>query len=388
MPVADSISVRGIPVSQSFPVTLVIRDGRIIAHDVQNAIRNIDLGDDECYFAPLLFDAQVNGGFGVSVQDDKLDADQLLRLSEHLRQTGVVRWIPTVVTNALERMEHICRTISESIRRYPELRRAMPGIHLEGPWISPEDGPRGAHPCEFVREPSVRDWEKLYRASNGAVAYVTLAPERKQALSLIRRIRADGVKVSLGHHNASPEVMLKAVEAGAELCTHIGNGIGNWLHRHLNPIWFALAEDRLSVSVIADGHHLPGYVMRVIAKAKGVDNIVLVSDATQFLGMRPGRYSEFGATVRLYSNRKLCLEGTPYLAGSASPLLDCVLQWHKATSLPLMSCFRSASAVPARLFGVSMPRWRLKVGSQANGILFRWDRETDRVRVLAVFHGG
>jgi N-acetylglucosamine-6-phosphate deacetylase len=146
--------------------------------------------------------------------------------------------------------------------------------------------------------------------------------------------------------------MQKAVEAGATLCTHLGNGIQNYIHRHNNPIWFSLAEKRLSVSVIADGHHLPPPILKVISACKPSNNIFLVSDATQFMGMKPGVYEEFGSSVELKGDGKLCLKGTPYLAGSASSLLDCIPIWQKHTASSWDKCFKSASSVPAKLLGV------------------------------------
>ncbi|HOK09532.1 MAG TPA: hypothetical protein PLJ10_07705 [Candidatus Hydrogenedens sp.] len=378
------LTIRGIPIHHHTPITCGIKEGKILWVGAENKTKKADLGDNETIIAPLLFDAQINGGFGISVQDEKLDDIKILELSEQLLKIGVTSWVPTIVSNSLEKMAFLCSVISDAIKKHKELSSAIPGIHLEGPWISSEDGPRGAHAKEFVREPSIKDWEKYFSHLSDAILYVTLAPELKNAISFIKYLVAHKITVALGHHNATIETMQEAITAGATICTHLGNGIHNYIHRHHNPIWFALANNNLNVSIIADGHHLPEPILKVIAMCKGWRKVFLVSDATQFMGMKPGEYTEFGSQVELQKDRKLCLKGTPYLAGSATSLTDCIPVWQKATSLPLNTCFYSASVVPAKSLGVKISPFKLVPGRVTNFMLLQEKIIANRKRLIPI----
>lgn len=380
----EILTVRGIPVGSGEPITCAVQDGSILRVEKDSKVKEVDFGDAETIIAPLLLDAQVNGGFGITIQDEYLNEEKLLTLSQKLFQLGIVRWIPTIVSTSIEKTIFLCQRIANSLRN-KKLSFAIPGIHLEGPWISPEDGPRGAHPKEHIREPSKKEWEKYYQSAKGKILYVTLAPEQKNAIPFIRYLVSQGIKVSLGHHNADVATMQKAVEAGATLCTHLGNGIHNYIHRHNNPIWFSLAENRLSVSVIADGHHLPPPILKVISSCKHWNNILLVSDATQFMGMKPGVYEEFGSQVELKKDGKLCLKGTPYLAGSASSLLDCIPIWQEHTAYSWDKCFKCASSVPAKLLGLKMPTFRLYPGAKANFMCLKLDHKKRKFLPVSIF---
>lgn len=382
----DVITICGIPVGNEKPIVCAMKDGYILWVKENTKIKSIDIGDETTIIAPLLLDIQVNGGFGISIQDENLTEDKLLELSRKLFQKGVVRWVPTIVSNSIEKTQFLCKTLGDSLKKNKELSLAIPGIHLEGPWISAEDGPRGAHAKEYIRPPSINEFKKYYELANGKILYVTLAPEQKNAIPFIKYLVSKGVHVSLGHHNADISVMQKAVEAGANLCTHLGNGIQNHIHRHNNPIWYSLVEDRLSVSVIADGHHLPPTVLKIIAKCKGYNRIILVSDATQFMGMSPGVYQEFGSQVELKKDGKLCLKGTPYLAGSASSLLDCIPIWQKHTLYSWDMCFKCASSVPAKLLKVKMPPFQLRQGTKTNFICAKIIREKNKLLPIYIFY--
>lgn len=346
--------------------------------------------DVSIIFSPLLFDAQVNGGFGVSIQDEELDDEKLLYLSRRLLSLGVAKWIPTVVTAPSEKIQLICEKISSAITSNSELSKHIAGIHLEGPWISPLDGPRGAHPRQYVRPPSLEEWYKYKKAGKGKIVCVTLAPELDRGFSLSKRLIKEGVKVSLGHHQAGIEILEKAVETGIYLFTHLGNGISNFVHRHDNPMWFALGNDKVAFSIIADGFHLPEYVIKTVAKVKDKEKVFLVSDSTQFLGMRPGTYKEFDNEVELLPNGKLCLKGTPYLAGSASSLLTCLNHWFNISKWPLRSCVRSCSVIPSKLLGIKFIPYQLKLNHLANFMILKKyiDKGLIKLTPLAVFFEG
>ncbi len=357
-------TIRGVLSGQEHLTTLVLEDGRI-SQVSRTARRGPTIGASDALIAPLLFDIQVNGAMGIDLQDPDLSISQVVELDAFLARWGVAKWVPTLITGPPEVMERNCRVLAEAMA-LPALRRSIPGIHLEGPCISPEDGPRGAHPLEYVRPPKLSEFDRLYRAAEGKVLYTTLAPELPGAIPYIRGLVKRGVHVSLGHHHASAGIIAKAVETGARLSTHLGNGAKPLMPRHHNPLWPQLAEDGLTASLIADGHHLPPEVLKSFVRAKGAERIVLTSDAVHLTGLKPGRYGLFKTTVDLKASGKVCLTGTDLLAGSAVMLLPDVFHAAAMTDLSLAQAFDCASRVPAKLLGVRMPAWPPKPGRKAN----------------------
>ncbi|MEK7793681.1 MAG: amidohydrolase family protein [Candidatus Hydrogenedentota bacterium] len=359
-----------------------IRNGTV--RSVRNAGRSApDFGGDDAILAPTLFDIQVNGGFGIDLQSPDITVDGVIELTAKLHAWGVSRWCPTIITNDLDVMAKNCRTSTQAMD-VPLGRRAIPGLHLEGPFISPEDGARGAHRRECVRPPSLKDFEYLYEAASGGVLYMTLAPERPGALEVIRAARGHGVAISLGHHAASREDISAAAKAGATLCTHLGNAISTTLHRHNNPLWPQLADSRLAISLLADGHHLPADVLKTFVRAKGIDSVVLTSDATHLAGLKPGRYDLAGVSVELKANGLISLVGTEMLAGSSAMLLECVERASNAAEIPLEAAVRCASAVPARLFRLRTASGSPREGRRADFVVFHARRGKIRPEVSFV----
>jgi N-acetylglucosamine-6-phosphate deacetylase len=152
------------------------------------------------------------------------------------------------------------------------------------------------------------------------------------------------------------------------------------MHRHYNPLWPQLAEDRLTASLIADLHHLPPPVLKTFVRAKGPERILLVSDCTRLAGLKPGKYFEFGAEVELKANGRLCLSGTDLLAGSALKLIDGVINAWQHTDLDLAQAFACASTLPARFFGVKPPAWPPRAGRKANLLLLELEKSRGHVR--------
>jgi N-acetylglucosamine-6-phosphate deacetylase len=348
-----------------------------------------DFGSAGAYIGPLLFDTQVNGAHGHGLSGPDVTPENYLRITRYLEARGVSHWIPTLVTDAPDAMAHACR-IYVKARSIPEVRRAAPGLHLEGPCISPEDGPRGAHPARWVRPPALKDFDRLMKAAEGHVIYTTAAPEVKGAIPYIRGVVKRGVTVAIGHHAAGAESIASAVDAGARYCTHLGNGAASMVHRHNNPLWPQMADDRLYAGLIADLHHLPPPVLKSLVRAKTPERVILTSDCTRIAGLKPGKYEEFGAEVELKKSGKLCLSGTDLLAGSALMLLEGVLNAWRTTDLSLEQAFRCASCIPAKLFGVRLPRPRIEAGCRARFTVFDVIEEKHRWRpgIHAVFNNG
>jgi N-acetylglucosamine-6-phosphate deacetylase len=291
-----------------------------------------------------------------------------------------------VITNAPEAIEEAVAAIAAVCESDPLVGRTIAGIHVEGPFISPEDGARGAHALQYVREP---DWEMFLRwqkASGGRIKILTLSPEWPNSADFIAKCSASGVTVSIGHTAATPEQIQAAVRAGARMSTHLGNGAHLMLPRHPNYIWEQLAQDDLWSCVIADGFHLPDSVLKVVIKAKG-ERAMVVSDAVYLSGMAPGEYeTHIGGKVVLTPEGRLHTAGNPkILAGSAQMLpwnIKHLLQRGLA-DLPL--AWEMASVRPARFMGLEAAAG-LAAGAPADVVLF--DRQDGGIRILRTYKEG
>ena len=178
--------------------------------------------------APGFFELQVNGFAGIDYNDPGVGPDEVGRALDLLRSTGVTRCLPTLITSSLDDFARSARAVLAS--GHP----AVAGLHMEGPYISPEDGPRGAHPRDHVRLPSLDDFARRQEAADGRIRLVTLAPELPGSLRLIELIAGQGLRVAIGHCAASKAQIAEAVSAGATLSTHLGNGCATSLPRHPN----------------------------------------------------------------------------------------------------------------------------------------------------------
>lgn len=299
------------------------------------------------------FDVQINGFAGVDLNGTPVTRDELRMMTTRLHAEGVARYLATVITNAPETMAGCLAGIASARSAEPSLTHAVAGMHLEGPFISPLDGARGAHPLEHVRAADLVLYDELAAAAGGAIRLVTLAPEVRGAIEMIEGLRERGVTVAIGHSLADAGIIERAVAAGARLSTHLGNGAPAVLPRHPNLIWDQLADDTLYASLIFDGHHLPVSVMRVMARAKGNERTILTSDAVALARMAPGVYdAAVGGRVALSAEGRLTLAGTPYLAGSASSLLDGVDTAIRRVGLAPATALAAVGRNPRALLGI------------------------------------
>jgi N-acetylglucosamine-6-phosphate deacetylase len=332
-------------------VDLLIDQGRIQRVDPASGPAGAALGGDDCLVAEGFFDLQVNGFAGVDFNTPGLTPEALRRAMLAMRRTGTTWFLPTVVTAALPAMEGTMRAVVRARQADPDLAHAIPGIHLEGPFLAPEDGPRGAHPAAWIRDP---DWEvfcRLQEAAGGLIVLVTLAPERPGAEALVRRLCQAGIAVGIGHTNAAEADIERAAEAGARLSTHLGNGAHAALPRHRNYIQKQLAMDALCASLICDGHHLPGYVVQNMLRCKGPDRVILVTDAMAAAAAAPGSYRLGDVLAEVGPDGYVRLPGTPYLAGSALTMERAVENCARFTGLRLEQAVALASRRPRELLG-------------------------------------
>jgi N-acetylglucosamine-6-phosphate deacetylase len=366
------------------PVEIVCEHGRIASitplANPQSAIRNPQFP----WVAPAWFDLQINGCDGHSFNSERLTIDLVRHVVAVCRQHGIGGLCPTLVTNSLAALAHGFTTLRRACEMDPAAARALPAFHLEGPYISPEDGPRGAHPRQHVRPPDWDEFQRLQEAAGGLIRLVTLAPEHDGALRFIERLTAAGGVVALGHTAASGPRIRDAVAAGARLSTHLGNGSHAVLPRHDNYIWEQLAADELWASIICDGHHLPPAVVKCILRVKTPARAVLTCDASSLAGLPPGRYREWDQEFEVRPEGKVVVPGTSYLAGSWAFTDRCIGNAIRFGGVSLRDAVDMAGARPRELLG--LPARRLEVGEAVELVLFEWAEGGD-VQVVKVLMG-
>ena len=339
---------------------------------IRDSTADVRQRSDGRWAAPGFFDLQVNGFAGVDYNSPEASLEDIRRSILALRATGVTRFLPTVITGSPERMAGACRNLARARREIAE-GVSIAGIHVEGPWISPEEGPRGAHPREHVRPPSREEFLRLQDAAAGDVRLLTLAPEVPGAVALIEFLVTRGVVVALGHTAATTTQISDAVRAGATVSTHLGNGAHSILPRHPNYIWDQMADDALYASLIVDGIHLPPSFVKCAVRAKGLDRSILVTDATMCAGCAPGRYRLGEVEVELDASQRVRMVGTDRLAGSALRMDRGVENLMRFAGLDLAAAVGLASGNPARALGLD---------PTGNGqVVFRYDPSPPRITV-------
>jgi N-acetylglucosamine-6-phosphate deacetylase len=269
-------------------------------------------------------DIQVNGYLGVDFSSPALQPDDICRVTGALVEAGTVGYCATLITSPAEVYDRNLPLIAKAMD-VPGVRGHLMGIHLEGPFLSPEEGARGAHQARWMRRPDRDYFRELQDRAQGEIKMLTLAPELEGAIDLIDHVRKKyDTSISLGHHLAGRNIIRDAVAAGASLITHLGNGCPNLIHRHANPILHQLATDRLCAGLITDGQHIPEDFIRVVFKCKGVDGVYVVSDSAPIAGLQPGIYTNMGIQVRLTLSGRIEQLDAPYLAGSACTMAQCM----------------------------------------------------------------
>lgn len=356
-------------------LSLEVKDGRI---------RKVAKGAGRRWIGPGLVDLQINGFRGMDFNTLPLAADVAGKVTRELWAEGVTSYLATLITNSPEAIEEACRGIARGCEEDEAAGEGIAGIHLEGPFISPDDGPRGAHAKAFVRAP---DWDLFRRwqdAAGGRVRLITMSPEWAGSTSFIEKVAGSDVLVSIGHTGATPEQVRDAVSAGARVSTHLGNGAHLVMPRHPNYLWEQLADDRLSACFIADGFHLPDAVMKVILRVKG-RKAMLVSDAVYLAGLPAGTYdTHIGGKVTLTEEGKLHLAANPnLLAGSAAMMLRGIQRLVASGICDLDEAWALGSTRPAGLLGLPAAKG-LKAGAPADVVAV----DPATLEVVETFKGG
>ena len=365
-------------------VSVVVEKGVVSSVEPIPQRPSHDSQDPGSYLCRGFFDPQVNGFAGVDFNGKDLTPEGLHGAVRSLALSGVTRFLPTLITASYDRMARQLKILSDALEEDPLFRRMCPGIHLEGPYISPEDGPRGAHPRQFVRLPEWEEIEKFQEICCGRIRLITMAPELDGSIPFIERAVEKGMVVGIGHTNASEEILEDAFRAGARLSCHLGNGAHAVLPRHRNPIQKQLSMDGLMASIIVDGIHLPDYVVKNFVRAKGTGRVLLTTDSMAGAGAPAGRYTLGDLEVEIKpDDHSARLLGTPYLAGSTLTMDRAVSNVIRFTNVDLPAAIQMASQNGGKLF--PEVGGEIIAGCAADLVLFEYG---DELLVRSTWIGG
>ena len=372
-------SINGIHYKDGKPVSLELFNGNIIDISRPNEL----IENSSWYLAPGLIDIQINGYMGVDFSGPDLTVEEIKKATKALWRVGVTSYFPTIITSDFSRMKKNFTILSKA-KEDPEIGGSLAGFHLEGPYISPVDGFRGAHLEKYTRKPNWQEFQILQKAAKNNIRLITVAPELDGAIQFIKKLVDSGVIVSLGHHNGSVSQIEDAVSVGARMATHLGNGCANMINRHNNPIWPQLSNDLITPTLIADGFHLNREEIRTFYKTKGADNTILVSDALDLAGLPPGEYIR-GERKLLLTPDVVKFPDINALAGAASPISKCLNVVMDFTNCSLEDAIKMASLNPAKMFSLN-DRGLIKKGKRGDIILFTM--KGDKIQIKKTFIAG
>ncbi len=304
-----------------------------------------------------LFDFQVNGFGGIDFQAPSVSRAEMEHAVKVMRHHGLAGIFLTLITDEidahcrrLENFEKLCATS-------PDIARMVVGYHIEGPWLSPEPGYRGAHPPGPMHAPSLAEFDRLQSAAGGRIRLITVAPEWPGSAECIAAMTQAGVHLALGHTNASNAQIDDAIRAGAKFVTHLGNGTPQEMHRHDNVVQRLLARDELTACLIPDGVHLPPFVLKNYFRAKPAGKVLFTTDAMSGAGGGPGRYRIGRFEIDVGADGIARQPGGSGFAGSTLTPDDGVRRCADYLRISLAESARYWSDAAAAAFGVTLPSW-------------------------------
>lgn len=300
---------------------------------------------------PGFIDLQVNGFMGIDFSDGNLNEKELIRACTMLFERGTAGFLATVITSSPEIYKRNLPIIGKAMQ-LPELKGKLLGIHAEGPFLSSKPGAVGAHNPAWVKPPDVDFFKQMQDWAGGNIKLLTIAAENHDADKLTEYASNHGVTVSLGHQLALSPELKKCADVGATLLTHLGNGLPNEVNRHHNPIFSGIADDKLTAMIITDGHHLPPALIKTIIRAKGVDKVIITSDASPIAGMPPGTYNVLNNLAVLEKSGLLHNPEKKCLVGSSATMLACVNYLASLNLLSPEDLIKVSFANPLKAIGI------------------------------------
>jgi N-acetylglucosamine-6-phosphate deacetylase len=345
------------------------------------------------FLAPGFVDLQVNGFASVDYNDPTTTTDSIATSIRTMFQTGVTRFFATIITGSEERItgsvRNLARAKEELTRNNRPEAHALEAFHIEGPHLSPETGPRGAHPLEQIRPPDIDEFKRWQEAADGHIRLVTVSPEWPGMPRYIEALVRSGVVASIGHTKATQEQIQSAVDAGATMSTHLGNAAHPVLPKTQNYIWDQLAQSKLAACFIVDGIHIPRPFFRACLNAKGLEKSILVTDAVMPAMSSPGAYRLGQVDVVLREDGRVVLnDGSERLAGSALRMDDAVARTVRWSGVPLSAAIAMASTNPARVGRVAGRQRGLVPGEKADLLRLRWDEPSQNLLVVETIVAG
>jgi N-acetylglucosamine-6-phosphate deacetylase len=276
-------------------------------------------------------DIHINGAFGVDFNDSELTLDQFRSTCLSLEKIGVLGFLPTIITDTIESMTHRIHKIASFIDQDADVQRLVLGIHVEGPFLSSQTGFFGTHPQQHLHQANIPQTMQLLEAGAGHIKLMTLAPEQDAIGAVTKLIRSSGVLVMAGHTNASMDELKRSLDAGLVGFTHLGNGCVHQVDRQNNIMQRVLAlKDHLFVTFIADGIHVPAWLLQSWIDIIGPARSIIISDSISAAGMPAGDYRIAGQPIQVDEHRRTRHRDHGYLAGSASTLADMDSWMHHA----------------------------------------------------------
>lgn len=326
-------------------MTISVGNDVVISKEIHHGISKETL-----FVGHGLTDLQINGYCGVDFNTYPIIEDDFLKIIDALVKEGVTSFLPTIITNSDENIRALLENINQLCLKNIIIDSFVAGVHLEGPFISMDEGAKGAHDNQFIKAPDWVLFQEFQKISGDRIKIVTISPEWESSTEFIQNCVANNVIVALGHTVATPEQINTAAKAGASMSTHLGNGAPLKLARNSNFIFEQLANNRLTASLIADGFHLPDSFLKIALTTKK-DKIVLVSDSTMYAGMNPGVYnSHIGGNVVLEEGGRLATQkNRKILAGAAVSLLFCVNKLSKSDLATARDAWTLGSVQPMKL---------------------------------------
>jgi len=313
--------------------------------------------------APAMLDIHVHGAAGHDVMEGT--AEGVAPVSTLLAQHGVGAWLPTLVTAAVDRTLRALDGLATLIEQKSLPGAAPLGLHLEGPFLS--YAKRGVHPPEYLQAPSVELFDRFWQAARGTVRLITIAPELPGALELTTYAASLGVRVSLGHSDATAVQARAGIAAGGVSATHTYNAMRGLEHREPGMLGAVLDDDNLYAEIIADGHHVDPAAVRIFWHCKGAARAILITDGLSATGMPEGHYTLGGFDVEVVGGVGM---HDGIVAGSVLTLDRAVHNFADFTRAPLSTVTRLASANPAALTGFAESHGAIAAGRRADIIAF------------------
>lgn len=322
-----------------------IQETRISTDDVRSLVTGPTLDASDCVVLPGFIDVHIHGSAGADTMDASVEAHRTI--SRFLVRHGVTAYLPTTVTAAHETTLTAVQSVAQAGERpAPDGARIL-GVHLEGPYISPNFP--GAQPKEHVRTPNLEEFTELIAA--GPVRMITLAPEQPGGAELVALAAQAGIRTVIGHSEATYQQTVEAIDQGVSQATHTYNAMTGLHHRRPGVVGAVLSDDRIYAQLIADEIHVHPAAMKVLARCKGPDRTLLITDAIRAAGLPPGEYDLGGHPVYVQEGACRLADGT--LAGSVATMDVCLRNFLKASGWSLEQGWPVTSLSPATALGLA-----------------------------------